>query len=416
MNLCHHGPFSIMRYRFVAVARDRLEFPAFAGSMLRGAFGHALRARSCMTGAPDCIGCPVRAQCRYPGLFEPTAEDALRTRFREIPPPYIIEPPRLGEHVVEPGEPWAFHLVLFGRALEDLPLVVEAMRDALANGIGASLGRSRLERVETAPHDPGRQPELVTDASMRELKPHDRHICPPYAAPSLLHQEITLLTPSRIKSHGKLCNERTLSLSAFLNALSRKVHLYLAAHANKELSRPTIPPAMELAEPSLDRVRWQRFSSRQRQAMRLDGLVGSFRLSKISSVWQDWLWLGQYTHVGKNTSFGLGHYVLGERKTADPADKQTQVPGRERSSRVNLLRALLRDQLKEVECAEKPSACPRCRNAPVADIFYGLPCRDEKLDREIEAGRIVLGGCCVADWYPVWQCTKCGCEIFRSKQ
>ena len=66
-----------------------------------------------------------------------------------------------------------------------------------------------------------------------------------------------------------------------------------------------------------------------------------------------------------------------------------------------------------VERAQKPRKCPQCGQAPLASIFYGMPAFDEKLERKINEGRITLGGCCISDDDPVWECTHCGLKIFR---
>ena len=43
--------------------QDPLRLPQHAGSMLRGAFGSALRKVACMTGKKDCKTCPLKSQC-----------------------------------------------------------------------------------------------------------------------------------------------------------------------------------------------------------------------------------------------------------------------------------------------------------------------------------------------------------------
>jgi hypothetical protein len=54
-------------------------------------------------------------------------------------------------------------------------------------------------------------------------------------------------------------------------------------------------------------------SSRQRQEMTLGGVLGRWTLSGNSAVlaqlWP-WLWLGQWLHLGKNATVGLGGYRL----------------------------------------------------------------------------------------------------------
>ena len=50
----------IARYRFSARVVDALALPPYAGSLLRGQFGAALRQLACMTRQPSCGGCPLR--------------------------------------------------------------------------------------------------------------------------------------------------------------------------------------------------------------------------------------------------------------------------------------------------------------------------------------------------------------------
>ena len=55
----------------------------------------------------------------------------------------------------------------------------------------------------------------------------------------------------------------------------------------------------------------------------------------------------------------------------------------------------------------KPDKCPECGSKKVASILYGLPMFDEELKRRINAGEIVLGGCCVTGDDPLWRCVDC---------
>ncbi len=62
--------FPIARYRFQFSVTENLHFPDYAGSMLRGAFGRALRKISCMTKQPDCKECPLYRTCPYPAILK----------------------------------------------------------------------------------------------------------------------------------------------------------------------------------------------------------------------------------------------------------------------------------------------------------------------------------------------------------
>jgi hypothetical protein len=60
----------VARYRFIFSMQDELRLPEFSGSLLRGQFGASLRRVACMTGLPECPGCPLYRTCPYPAIFE----------------------------------------------------------------------------------------------------------------------------------------------------------------------------------------------------------------------------------------------------------------------------------------------------------------------------------------------------------
>jgi hypothetical protein len=74
------------------------------------------------------------------------------------------------------------------------------------------------------------------------------------------------------------------------------------------------------------------------------------------------------------------------------------------------------DGERRLERLTKPKKCPACGHGPVASVLYGLPSFSAELDEEVQAGRIVLGGCCVSKDDPMWTCSKCGAAIYRRKR
>lgn len=61
-------------------------------------------------------------------------------------------------------------------------------------------------------------------------------------------------------------------------------------------------------------------------------------------------------------------------------------------------------------CAErKPAHCPACDSARVVDIVYGYP--GPELMEAAANKDVVLGGCCIDDDMPRWQCVECGAQI-----
>ena len=51
--------------------------------------------------------------------------------------------------------------------------------------------------------------------------------------------------------------------------------------------------------------------------------------------------------------------------------------------------------------------CPVCGAAGVARIGYGLPRFTPDLTADLDAGRVVLGGCDISGDDPVWLCRAC---------
>lgn len=58
--------------------------------------------------------------------------------------------------------------------------------------------------------------------------------------------------------------------------------------------------------------------------------------------------------------------------------------------------------------------CPECGSRNVAKILWGLPLFRDELEAELDAGRIVLGGCDVSDFDADWRCNVCGCEFGKN--
>jgi hypothetical protein len=51
--------------------------------------------------------------------------------------------------------------------------------------------------------------------------------------------------------------------------------------------------------------------------------------------------------------------------------------------------------------------CPNCGKSSIAEIFWGYPGDVDLMKESIEKKEIVLGGCCVTDNDPKWECNDC---------
>lgn len=51
--------------------------------------------------------------------------------------------------------------------------------------------------------------------------------------------------------------------------------------------------------------------------------------------------------------------------------------------------------------------CPKCNSTNVAKYLWGLRLLDNQLERDIEEGRVILGGCVVCVGDPKFHCNDC---------
>lgn len=317
-------PFPAARYRFEFTVETPIRLPEYAGSTLRGVFGNALRRTACVTRERECKPCPLYRNCPYPAVFEtPAPEQHALQKFSQIPNPYIVEPPDWGERVYAPGETLAFHLVLVGQALRHLPLIVLAWQRAFGHGVGKGDGTARLERVVHEPNMAAmgrpmdmRKGDAVFEAGEGVLRDHAQTIGRAMPDAAATGRPITLhfTTPLRLQHNGKPIGAPELTARDLLVGLVKRTALISEFHLGQKLDLDfhALADAASAIE-SEKKLRWRdwaRYSNRQKQEMALGGVVGDWALHGDLTPFLPFLHLGQWLHVGKNATFGLGRYEL----------------------------------------------------------------------------------------------------------
>jgi hypothetical protein len=295
-----------------------VRLPDYAGSLLRGQFGAALREIACMTPQPVCNGCTLLKTCLYTRIFEavPPEQHTLQ-KFSQIPNAYVIEPPQLDDPHLQADDILQFNMVLVGDAIEQLALVIFVWQRALTQGLTQSRSAAHLVSVEWIAGD-GPDATVIWSDARTVITMHSPTLTLP-ASPAAL-QEVTLKfhTPLRLQHQGKPLRADQLDPHAVVAAVARRAALVLEFHARQPQWGPLARDVAHLANSLTDSRElqwfdWTRYSSRQKQEMTLGGLLGQWTLhgstDAIAQIWP-WLWLGQWLHVGKNATMGLGAYTL----------------------------------------------------------------------------------------------------------
>ena len=291
--------------------------PDYPGSMWRGAMGHALYKTVCVTHLKACPPCLLYRSCPYPYIFEtPVPLDARKMRkYTAAPHPFLLELEGALEDGIgiHDGLHGNVGLTLIGRGNTYLSYLIHAFERAGKQGVGKGrvpmtmldvLQAGQVDAEEWTPiYEPG--------GVLRALPPAVPRIP---TAPRTIR--LRLRTPLRLQRDEDLVMPANFHFSDLFGPLLRRVSMLTYFHTDTPLdtdfaalteqARQVEPAAVNLAWKD-----WTRYSSRQKTAMKMGGLVGEIvlELCADSPLWP-YLWLGQWVHAGKGTSMGLGRYTI----------------------------------------------------------------------------------------------------------
>jgi CRISPR-associated endoribonuclease Cas6 len=297
--------------------RAPLDLPPFKGSAFRGGFGHAFKETVCVVEHRNCVRCLLRMRCAYPYIFDtPVPEGATRMRkYPQAPHPFVFLPSLEAKTRYEPGDSLVFDLTLIGRGSDFLPYFLYTFEQlGTRRGIGRGRGRFAVDgALWLAPN--GREVPIyrgddkVLHSTFHAVTVQD------LAYPEGLVDSITLTfaTPTRIVFGEHLTS--SLDFHVLIRTLLRRVSNLAYFHAGTELSldfRGLIAEAQRIETVSSDLrwVAWERYSARQDTRMLMGGVVGQITYGGSLQWFLPLLRLGEYLHVGKGTSFGLGKYRM----------------------------------------------------------------------------------------------------------
>lgn len=304
----------LARYRFLFRVAQPIKLPDYAGSALRGAFGHALMQLSGLRRHDVREKTPLFQFSPYAQIFEPQPDnkaDGLTGKLPTPPVPYIIEAPLTGSVLLEEDEHFSFDLVLLEPVLQHLALIILAWRRALLRGFGKGEGgTAELVNVQHVSADD--ELTVIYSEERPVVIEHQTTITmPQFASGKDMH--LWLRTPLRLQHDGKILSPGELAAPLFLRHLIRRASLCFPELLNREQAQQLNQLAQSVScQRRLVLKTWARYSSRQRQVMQMDGAVGHWLLQNVPAQLQQLIWLGQFLHLGKGTAYGLGGYCISQ--------------------------------------------------------------------------------------------------------
>ena len=351
--------FKFAQFQFTLKALDCINLPTYKGSTFRGAFGHAFKkivcvhpvrksreasntAKTILKSDPAlgqrgiisngvnrekiCESCLLKGKCVYSYVFEtPPPSDTSRMRkYPFAPHPFVITPPLEEKRTYREGEMLSFELTLIGKSIDYLPYFIYTFDELGRMGIGRGKGRYQLEEVRAVYLDErsknkGERAELIYSGRDKVLHNFSHLLSPctldlpPSSNLSPFTLNLFFLTPTRLKFDGSLSPKPEFHI-LFRNLL-RRISLLSYFHCGEELAldfKGLIESSKDIKvkKENLFWFDWERYSNRQETKMKMGGFIGSITFEGDFKEFIPFLQLGEYIHVGKGTSFGLGKYEI----------------------------------------------------------------------------------------------------------
>lgn len=311
--------FTFAKFRFTIKAVEEMALPAYKGAVFRGGFGYAFKKIVCIQRTKkECSECLLHKSCVYSYVFEtaPPEDTRVLRLYRTVPHPFVIEPPLSGERIVKQNDALTFNLILIGRAVDYLPYFILTFAELGKQGIGKNRSKFILEKVEYL--DISGEGKTIYTCENEKLQSdyallNAAQLNRAGESNGNSRIEIEFLTPFRARFDGKITDD--IGFHIIFRNLIRRVSSLQYFHCGRELEcdyKAYIEDAekIETVSNNLQWLDWERYSTRQKQKMTLGGVLGNVKYEGDFRQFMQILRLGEYIHVGKGTSFGLGKYRM----------------------------------------------------------------------------------------------------------
>jgi hypothetical protein len=325
------SPLEIARYQFTLEALEPLNLPPYKGSLFRGALPKFFREVACVPAKADCEGCDS-SNCVYRKVFAaapPEGSDKLRL-YMSAPYPFLIEPPDTRQTEFPMGSLLPFTLVLMGNAVKEFPLFLLAFEKLAEAGIGRGRKRARVRSVSYLPM--AGESTVVYTAGSSIIKNGATETAADYVRNRRAQWgdmepliTINLLTMTRLTQKGEILREAP-PFSAVVRAVLTRLSALYYFHAGADFKVPArrladVAVKIPKAYGNATFAEWA--SVGQEHSLDLAGLTGrvTYDLStgeeqagaSALSIYLPLLWAGELTHIGRNTTSGLGKYNVEKR-------------------------------------------------------------------------------------------------------
>lgn len=316
--------FFLSKYRFILTPKEELELPSFKGTTLRGGFGRIFRDLSCMDKKrKECQGCVLKDKCPYSYIFDtsPRCDSLYLKKIEDIPRPFIIDPPFEEKTKFSPEESLSFNLILIGKAIDYFPYFIVSFKELGNAGLGKNRKKFLLKEVWADVNETQGKIAVFSleNGVIKNInnKLTWAEIINNFERKTdinrLKYWSLNFVTPTRIKYQNEFIGvpEFHIIIRNLLRRISNLAYFHCGEKLNINFSYLINQATkIRIEKINVEWVEWERYSFFQQKRMKFGGFIGEVIYKGDLSKFLPFLLLGEYTHVGKGASFGLGLYKL----------------------------------------------------------------------------------------------------------
>ena len=296
-----------IKLRFYAELVNDTRMPETKTAALRGGMGEMLLRQNCVADR-KCATCRFSKAC----VVSHTFYSAMEKKPSYVTSPesvgYLIECTDTRTHFKKGGR-FEFILTLFGDSIVFFNIYLQAFCQLGMSGLGKDRARFRISEVRNTQGRPIVRDNEV-DMSRYRIDTVSGYV--KKRKEKLLRGagdwELTFITPLSMKYQQEYMEQ--FYGEALVKGAARRIQM-LNYYIGTEADVPEISVYPEIGTQSVSPKTVRRYSGTQDSRMTLRGISGTVIFNIMPEECLDYLIAGELTHMGRNTSFGFGKYILG---------------------------------------------------------------------------------------------------------
>lgn len=295
-----------IRLRFRADMVEDTYMPMDKESALRGGLGEMLLRQNCVSDR-DCETCRFNQVCVVRHTFYSPMEKKPDYVTGKESVGYLIE--CLDKRTeFEEGSSFEFTLLLFGNSIAFFNIYLQAFCQLGMVGLGKNKSRFQIAEVLNT-----RGKKIIrgneVDMSRYQVETVKDYVL--YRKEEMKKKsgswEVRFLTPLSMKYQQNFMEK--FYAEALVQGAVRRMHM-LNYYMGIDAEMPVCTEYPTIEKQTVKKEYRKRYSGTQDSRMTLWGITGRMIFKRMPEECLDYLIAGELTHMGKNTSFGFGKYVL----------------------------------------------------------------------------------------------------------